>query len=365
MIKIKFPVIFFFALFLFSCSSDSEEYIDEPLPVSPVNFDINSVPYLTLSEYNFFEGDIKELNPVYGVVPYELITPLFTDYALKKRFIWMPAEQKANYVSDGEIFNFPVGTVIIKNFYYNEVIPGNVTKILETRLMIKMPKEWIFAQYIWNEEQTEAQYDMDGRNVPIQWLQNGQQIQVNYRIPSQSECLMCHKTIGEAIPIGPKPQNINSIFNYADGVKNQMQKWEEMGYLDSNYPAGITTTVKWSDPSQPVELRMRSYFDSNCAHCHTTGGHCDYRPIKLAFNESSNLTNLGVCIEPDENISFWIDENPTHIVVPGDINNSVMFHRMNTTEDAIKMPLIGKSLIHEEAVDLLVEWINSLNGNCD
>jgi len=38
---------------------------------------------------------------------------------------------------------------------------------------------------------------------------------------------------------------------------------------------------------------------------------------------------------------------------------------MNTTEDAIKMPLIGKSLIHDEAVDLLVEWINSLNGTCE
>lgn len=360
-----YPTIFFIALLLFSCSSDSEVYVEEPILESPVNFDINSVPYQTLSEYNFFEGDMKNLSPVYGVLPYELITSLFTDYALKKRFIWMPADQKANYVSDGDIFNFPVGTVIIKNFYYNNMLPDNTTKILETRLMIKMPSEWIFAEYIWNDEQTEAYYDMEGRNIPIQWIQNGEQMSVNYRVPSQAECMMCHKTFGDAVPIGPKPQNINSIFNYADGAENQMQKWEDMGYLDSNYPSDIATTVKWNDPSIPLELRMRSYFDSNCAHCHTSGGHCDYRPIRLAYNESSDPANMGVCVVPDEDITFWVEGDPTHIVVPGDVEKSVLYHRMNTTEDAIKMPLIGRKLIHTEAVDLVTEWINSLNGTCN
>jgi uncharacterized repeat protein (TIGR03806 family) len=335
------------------------------LAASPVNFDINNVPYSTLSEYNFFEGNMVNQNPVYGVLPYELISPLFTDYAKKKRFIWMPTGEQANYVSDGEIFDFPVGTIIIKTFYYDNVLPENQTKVLETRLLIKMPTEWIFAEYIWDEEQTEAVYDMNGRNVPIEWLQDGQPRTVNYRIPSQSECLMCHKTVGEAIPIGPKPQNINSIFNYQDGSQNQLSKWEEIGYLHSNYPGSITTTVKWDDPTQPVELRMRSYFDSNCAHCHTAGGHCDYRPIKLAFNESADPVNLGICVEPDEDISFWIDYEPTHIVAPGDINNSVLYHRMNTTEDAIKMPLIGRRLIHDEAISLVIEWINSLENTCE
>ncbi len=335
------------------------------LEASPVNFDLDNFPYATLSEYNFYEGNMANLNPVYGVLPYELITPLFTDYAIKKRFIWMPTGTSSSYVSDGAIFDFPVGTIMIKNFYYDNVLPENQTKILETRLLIKMPTEWIFAEYIWNEEQTEAVYDMQGRNVPIEWLQNGETKSVNYRIPSQAECLTCHKTINDAIPIGPKPQNINSIFNFPEGNKNQLAKWEEMGYLHSNYPGNINTTVKWDDPSQPLELRMRSYFDSNCAHCHSPGGHCDYRPIRLAFNESSNPENLGICVEPEGDISIWIEEDPSHLIAPGDIENSVIYFRMNTTEDAIKMPLIGRNLIHEEAVSLLVEWINSLEGNCE
>lgn len=335
------------------------------LEASPVNFDLENMPYSNLSDYNFYDGNLKDLNPVFGVLPYELITPLFTDYAHKKRFIWMPTGTSSSYVSDGSIFDFPEGTIIIKNFYYDNVLPENQTKILETRLLIKKNNEWIFADYIWNEEQTEATFDLNGRNVPIEWLLNGESRSVNYRIPSESECLTCHKTVSDAIPIGPKPQNINSIFNYQDGSKNQLAKWKEMGYLDSNYPGNINTTVKWDDPSQPVELRMRSYFDSNCAHCHSTGGHCDYRPIRLAFNESSNPENLGVCVEPEGDISIWIGEDPSHLIAPGDIENSVIYFRMNTTEDAIKMPLIGRNLIHEEAVTLLVEWINSLEGTCE
>ncbi len=369
MIKLKFPTILLMAVLLFSCSSDSEEYdpiIEEPLPESPVNFDPESIPYPTLSEYNFFKGDMANLNPVYGVLPYELITPLFTDYAHKKRFVWMPSEQKASFIGDDKLFNFPEGTIIIKNFYYDNVLPENVTKILETRLLIKKDNQWVFAEYIWNEDQTEAILDMNGRNVPIEWLHNGQAKSVNYRIPSESECLMCHKTFGDAVPIGPKPQNINSIFNYSDGSENQMVKWEEMGYLDSNYPASISTTVDWEDSSESLDLRMRSYFDSNCAHCHSEGGHCDYRPIRLSFSETIAEENLGICVEPDEDISFWItDADPTHIVYPGDADKSVLFHRMNTTEDAIKMPLVGRKLIHDEAVLLVEEWINSLDTNCN
>ncbi len=363
------------AFLVFSCSSDSEVYVDDPMvedpvdddpvnqdpdPESPVNFDLASVPYETLSEYNFYEGNMADLSPVYGVLPYDLITPLFTDYALKKRFLWMPDGVKASYLSDSEIFDFPVGTVMIKNFYYNNVLPDNLTRVLETRLLIKKEEGWIFAEYIWNDEQTEATLDMLGRNVPIEWIQNGETKSVNYRIPSEFECITCHKSFGVEVPIGPKPQNINSIFNYPDGSENQMTKWEDMGYLDSNYPSSINSIVKWDDPSEPLDLRMRSYFDINCAHCHITDGHCDYRPIRLSFNESSDPLNLGICVEPDEAIEPMSD----YIVSPGDVQNSVVYHRMNSTE-SIQMPLMGTNLIHEEAVDLLVEWINSLSNTCE
>ena len=75
-----------------------EEYVH--IAYSPVYFNLEALPYTNLSEYNFFQGEMKNLTPVYGVLPYELINPLFTDYSLKDRFVWMPQEENAYYLGD-------------------------------------------------------------------------------------------------------------------------------------------------------------------------------------------------------------------------------------------------------------------------
>ncbi len=47
-----------------------------------------------LSEYNFFKGELNQLQPADDIIPYDLNTPLFTDYAEKARFIKVPAGKK-------------------------------------------------------------------------------------------------------------------------------------------------------------------------------------------------------------------------------------------------------------------------------
>ena len=152
----SFIISLIVCLTIFSCTSDDyytpipEPQEIEPEEISPVIFDIAEVPYQTLSDYNFFDGDLKDLSPVYGVLPYDLNSSLFSDYAKKKRFVWMPDDVSAAYVNDYSPLNFPIGTVLIKNFYYNNFQPANDTKIIETRLMINKADGWIFANYIWN-----------------------------------------------------------------------------------------------------------------------------------------------------------------------------------------------------------------------
>lgn len=331
------------------------------LPVSPVVFDLENMPYANLSDYNFFLGNIADHNPVYGVLPYEPITPLFTDYAHKKRFVWMPEGLAANYINDHEVLDFPTGTILIKTFYYDNVLPENITRIIETRLMIKKQEEWIFANYVWNSDQTEAVYDNNGSYTFIEWNQNGQSLSTNYRIPSGTECHTCHKKGENPTPIGPKPQNLNAVFEYADETINQLEKLKEFGYLNDGYPQDITTVVDWEDNSQPLNLRVRSYLDMNCAHCHSDNAHCDYMSMRFAFNESSNDDNLGICIVPQENVNSAL----SHIVRPGNIGRSALHFRMNTNQEDIRMPLLGRSIVHQEAVNLIEEWINSLTNNCD
>ena len=134
-----------------------------------------------------------------------------------------------------------------------------------------------------------------------------------------------------------------------------------MGYLSNNIPSEIETVVEWDDPTQDLELRVRSYLDINCAHCHSDNRHCDYRPVRFAFNESEDITNLGVCVEPHT----IIDPSLTFIVNPGNSDRSVIATRLNSTEESIRMPLLGRTLKHDKGVELIEEWINSLDIICE
>ncbi|PZU86551.1 MAG: hypothetical protein DI529_08595 [Chryseobacterium sp.] len=353
-------------LFLISCKDD-ETLVVPSTSVPTVNFDINAVPYSKLSTYSFFTGDMKNLTPVNKVIPYEPASSLFTDYALKKRFIWMPEGTKAKYEEDGKTLDFPVGTTLIKNFYYNTLQPNNTTKIIETRLMIRKSTGWIFAEYIWNDEQTEAHLltgvDFEsGSSKEITFKKpNHEIVTTNYRIPSETECFACHRLDGKAIPIGTKPQNLNNIYNYStNNIKNQLQKLVDEGYLVS-YPSTINSTVDYHDTSKPVDIRLRSYLDANCSHCHQQNARCDYRALRLNFNQTTNLANLGVCVTAAEPVSSTISK----IVAPGNYNKSVMHYRLQSTDGSNMMPLLGRTIVHDEGLLLVQEWINSLTQTCN
>jgi uncharacterized repeat protein (TIGR03806 family) len=334
------------------------------LPFSPVIFDITQVPYPKLTDYNFFANDMADQEPVYGVLPYEPITALFSDYAHKKRFVWMPNGVKAEYVGDSDLLNMPIGTVLIKTFYYDNVQPGNVTKIIETRLLIKKADGWALADYVWNENQDEALLDTtgDGGFVPVQFIVNGVTKDVNYRIPASSECFTCHKADFEIAPIGLKPQSLNSDYGFVDGTQNQLTKWIDQGYLESNVPQDIVTVVKWDDTSQPLNLRVRSYLDINCNSCHSDTGHCNYRAPRFSFERTEDPANLGICVTSDTPIPGL---EGAKIVEPGDPDQSVLFFRMSSVEEQYRMPLLGRTLQHEEGVALIEEWINSLTQTCN
>ncbi|MCW4470501.1 hypothetical protein OGH69_16135 [Flavobacterium sp. MFBS3-15] len=339
---------------LTSCGED-EDY----KRVSPVQLDLNAVPYPKLSDYKFFEGEMKNQDPAYKVLPYDLNSALFTDYAHKKRFIWMPEGVNATYISDSETLNFPVGTVLIKTFYYDNVQPSNTTRIIETRLLIKKGDAWIFANYIWNDDQTEAVLNTDGSYTNVSWTENGITKSADYRIPSQSECLTCHKTNDSPVPIGPKPQNLNKNFSYPEGQQDQLSRWVEEGYLDDK-PNGVVSTVDWTDTSKPLDLRVRSYIDINCAHCHKENSHCDYMSMRFAFSETGSPENLGICVPPQDNI------NPSlsYIVAKRNTLRSALAYRIKSVNPNERMPLLGRSIVHEEAVAMITEWINSMDSPC-
>ncbi|MBC7607522.1 MAG: hypothetical protein H7199_11290 [Burkholderiales bacterium] len=368
--------LFILSVMLHSCSNDEDsDYItinaetgkDGGVTTAPVKFDMAQVPLPKLSDYHFFIGLLRNQKPGYLVLPYEPASSLFSDYAHKKRFVWMPKGTHASYNGDDNVLNFPVGAVLIKTFYYDNVQPSNTTKIIETRLLIRKNDGWKLYDYVWNESQTEAYLDTEGNGIfiPVTWTENNITKSTTYKIPSQTECTTCHKInpnqTGEiSIPIGPKPQNLNTVYNYGNVYKNQLQRWKSVGYIDSSLPAtsSIYSTVDWKDTNKSLALRARSYIDINCAHCHRDGGHCDY--VAQRFNFSNTDMNLfGVCLVP----LFTIEDNP-YIINAGNSEHSELIYRLNSTEGAVMMPIIGRTLIHEEGVQLIRDWINSLPNPC-
>ena len=331
-----------------------------------VTADLLNVPYPKLSNYNFFVGNIANQIPSLNVVAYEPASSLFTDYASKKRFIWMPNGVTGTYTSDDKIFNLPIGTVLIKTFYYTTIQPGNVTKLIETRLMVRKSDGWKFYEYIWNDNQTDADLVtgadfLNGSSKVITFKKpNNETITIDYRIPSDAECFACHKINEIATPIGVKPQNINFNYNYADGSMNQLQKLVNQGYLNS-FPSTIASTVDYKDTTKSLDLRVRSYIDANCAHCHQDDARCFYRPIRLPFRQTSDNTNFGICVTADEELGPTLQK----IITPGNFTKSVLHFRMNTNDESIKMPMFGRTIIHEEGVALIEQWISSLSQTCN
>jgi uncharacterized repeat protein (TIGR03806 family) len=365
-----------FTLLIISCSRNEEDnYIDpnetadrqSNVVYGPVRFDLSQTPFPKLSDYHFFVGPLKDQKPGYKVIPYEPASSLFSDYAHKKRFIWMPQGTSATYNGDDNVLEFPVGTVMIKTFYYDNVQPSSNTKIIETRLLVRKNDEWKLYDYVWNENQTEAFLDTEGNGifVPVTWTQNGASRSVDYKIPSQTECITCHKinvnNTGERnTPIGPKPQNLNTVYNYGKFSRNQLEYWKRIGYIDNSLPnlASIYSAVDYRDTSKPLELRAKSYIDINCAHCHRVGGHCDYVPQRFNFSNMDMYT-FGICLPP----LFTIPDNP-YVINAGDASHSELMYRINTNEGSEMMPIIGRTIIHEEGVALMREYINSLPNPC-
>jgi uncharacterized repeat protein (TIGR03806 family) len=369
----KKSYLLFFSVLLASASFISCSGSDDYQDVSPVTVDLSLVPYQKLSDYKFFEGELKNLEPALHVLPFQPASALFSDYAHKKRFVWMPPGSKATFVADNAALELPVGAVLIKTFFYEDVqniTPVGGTRIIETRLMIRKADGWMFANYVWNDDQTEAYFDNLGSYTQIAWNENGTIKSTNYKIPAEEQCIVCHKKrmindqgeITETVytPIGVKPQNLNFEYAYEDGMKNQLTKWIEAGYLEGgfNYPTPENTVIDYNDTSKSVTLRARSYVDSNCSHCHSDNRHCDYRPMRFAFSENGNPTNMGVCVDTEDMQGF--PSALSKIVTPGNIERSMMYYRLNTVDEAVRMPLHGRSIIHDEGIALIEAWINSL-----
>lgn len=312
-----------FAILLLSihaCNKDKITQIDEDFP-------------LELSDMGVFMDPISDLIPSSGYYFYELSSELFSDFAEKQRLIKLPPGEQLAKIDNG-LPSFPNGTSIAKTFYYwnDERSPSKGRKIIETRFLIRKNDQWKVAIYKWNKSQTEAYLLSSGNDEPMNWIsEKGEGKVTTYHIPSTKECNTCHQSDGQLDLIGPKLNNLNRQVNRDGKTLNQLDHFQQIGLINSFDITSIDSLPNYKDSSFSYTERGRAYMEINCSHCHSPGGFSDW--LNMDFRYYTPLDETGI-LSRKQNI-------------------------INAVKSGF-MPHIGTSLLDEEAVNVIVEYINSL-----
>ena len=343
-----------------------------------------------LSEWRVLKVSDGRLSLNEGVVPYDLNTPLFSDYAHKLRTIWMPKGKSASYAAQNS-FAFPVGTIISKTFYYplpddgrwdgksvartsvntglqGESLDLSKVRLIETRLLVRREAGWEAMPYVWNEAQTEATLKRAGELISLELVgDDGEREAANYQVPDQNQCASCHATDNKTRalhPIGPKARNLNRNFGYPEGSENQLAHLSRVGYLvGAPAPEGAPRNADWQDVAHAkLEDRARAYLDVNCGHCHSPTGPAITSGMWLDASITDRL-KLGFCKQPVA--AGKGTGNRLYDIAPGRADASVLVFRMDSDDPSVMMPELGRSVIHREGVELVRQWINAQQGACD
>jgi parallel beta-helix repeat protein len=380
-----------------------------------------------LDQYGLFADALDpRANPRGFGVPFTLNTALFSDYASKYRFLFLPPDaaghpQKATYQDDGHcetvtIYDchtatlaFPVGTVFAKTFSFKD---GANEDVVETRLLIKRVNGggvpyWIGMAYEWGDEggTRVARLKIEGDTKAVTWdyddadpavldangnRQHYQGSAPAYGIPNAGACILCHGGDDRepgASPIGPKVRNLNRDNVYGGVTVNQLDYLQSQGLLD--LPAGKTSAdleklPRWNVPGstgfaansgEDVHRRVRSFLEVNCMHCHNPGGGAQNSGLSLDAADALDYTADGHTsnLASGQDEGHGICKPPTAAGAAADVGNydiqagnaaqSILPSRVASAQPGIRMPPVARTQVQAEAVNLIGQWVGNVVGS--
>jgi hypothetical protein len=376
-----------------------------------------------LSGWGLFT-DIRNQIPAPGVIPFEVTSPLFTDGALKHRFVTLTEGGTIEYTNDSSRWESPVGTIYAKTFAFPPNLQDPETdgleQLVETRLMVHVAAEddrlncggaescWQVHVYVYDEEQTDAVRQTGGWTESITYTDptekecsddqspcegdedcsgidatcdNLQEIVPDYAVPSNGACRRCHGVEGpdtRTRTLGPSTGMLNRGNDHGDDgepVANQIDQLFELGMLAPE-PGPIAERTTYVDPVPYTEAcqtpaciheAARSYFDSNCSHCHApdgaadgTGIFLDYASMDPTNPTAEDFAKWGVCKGPTSGGGVRNCGDATVDILPGDPDSSILLCRMDSVKIGEMMAPLGRSLIDEDGYDLIRQWVTIL-----
>ena len=308
----------------------------------------------TLTDTGFF-ADLTDLTPNPGGIFYEPNLRFWSDYADKRRwFLIKNATDTITYSRDGN-WTFPDGMIWVKHFDL-DLDRGNAatSKRIETRFLVKTTAGAYGVSYKWNDAGTEAflvpesgqEFDLMVTNISITSTQR-------YHIPSRSECLLCHTPqAGSALSFNTRQLNRDgaAISGISGNLLAVLDATSYLAGLNDN-PAVLPRHVRPDETQYSIESRARSYLAVNCAYCHQPGSagppSWDGRP-QLNLWETHLVNGLPIAA----------GANPSdRLVVPGDLNKSIVWDRVADSNGYTRMPPIATNEKDDQAIQLLAQWI--------
>jgi len=247
----------------------------------------------------------------------------------------------------------------VKTFALPVSAAGGDDRLMETRLLIHRASGWVGLPYLWQADGQDATLARTGKVIDTYVMVDGVQQDFRYQIPDVLTCRKCHqgRTDNEVMtPLGTTVRQLNHDFPYAGGAKNQLVYWQENGMLaDAPAPASWPRAVDWHDTSEPLDLRVRSYLDTNCSHCHSDVGSGALSGLRLEMWRDPTDYIYGIC-----NRAQGYYGGPlglTYDIVPGNAADSVLPFRLgaqrHTDNAKDMMPPLGRSQADHDAVALV------------
>lgn len=302
-------------------------------PMAGCSYDIANPP-AQLSQTGCF--DLSTPNrpvPHPGLVPFDVVSELWSDGAKKRRYLGVPDGATMTLQSNGSWLP-PPGTLIIKQFDL-ETTPGDPTtrRPVETRFLVMDATTGLNGfTYRWNAAGTNASLLPDSAST-FNWpMDDGSQHAHFY--PSRAHCRSCHHSSMGPL-LGVRSEQLARWFDYDGVIADQLQTLSALGIAPVSSAQPV---VSAHDPGQTVERRMRGYMVGNCEHCHNPL----YVNVK-DFRYATPLAQTRIC----------------ETITPGSPSTSRVYQLVTSRPG---MPALGSLAVDPLAAQVLGDWISGMTS---
>ncbi|MGH7138378.1 MAG: hypothetical protein ACREHD_21720, partial [Pirellulales bacterium] len=308
-----------------------------------------------LSETGLF-GSVRDLQPMPGVVPYQVVAERWVDGAQAQRWVAIPGNGAIQLAGHDGVAAYPDATVFV-NHLSLAMAGGKEPVRLETQILHYERGSWRPYSYLWDDSGQDAllvEPTGSNRNLRLPDLASSPGVgERTWHVNAVNECKACHNAESGYV-LGFKANQLNRRVGQPSA--NQLVALARCGVLTEAPMLAAddpSCLVDPRDSSASLNERARSYLHVNCAVCHKPGGNAIvsfYLRRDLPFDKLN--TNKGTGIG-----TFGLHD--ARIIAAGDPYRSLLLYRMSKLGYA-RMPYIGSRVVDSLGVSLVEEWIKSL-----